>query len=246
VLDSLRPLDPEPPAAEASETRPDTPEPLAAPEELAAADEVHAHSDLAPDSLTSFFDPLAGAKPSTDADPLAEPAVAPALQAPAEQVTSLNEPLASAVSELSKPEPRIEAVDAFDPPAAELSGANAGPTGWDADEELAPELAGDPLEVGDDALEEIDDDSLELEEVDALEPEPAAAPTSAAATVADPQAIVDALEKVAWEAFGPLSEQLVREVVKKVEQIAWEIVPQMAERLIRQEIARMKGNTPEE
>jgi CheY-like chemotaxis protein len=52
-----------------------------------------------------------------------------------------------------------------------------------------------------------------------------------------------ALEKVAWEAFGPLSEQLVAEVVRKVEEVAWEVVPQMAERLIQEEIARLKGDS---
>ena len=101
--------------------------------------------------------------------------------------------------------------------------------------------------MDDDALEEIDDDSFELE-VDALAPPPVSAPAAAVTGVAgpDPQAMIDALEKVAWEAFGPLSEQLVREVVKQVEQIAREVVPQLAERLIRQEIARMKGTAPEE
>ena len=61
----------------------------------------------------------------------------------------------------------------------------------------------------------------------------------------DSQAVRDVLEKVAWEAFGPLSEQLVREVVQKVEAIAWEVIPQLAERLIREELERMKAHTPE-
>jgi hypothetical protein len=57
----------------------------------------------------------------------------------------------------------------------------------------------------------------------------------------DAEQLRESLERVAWEAFGPLSEQLVREVVKKVEEIAWEVVPQLTEQLIREEIARLKG-----
>ena len=45
---------------------------------------------------------------------------------------------------------------------------------------------------------------------------------------------------MAWEAFGNLSEQLVREVVKKVESIAWEVVPQLAERMLQEEIDKLK------
>jgi len=57
----------------------------------------------------------------------------------------------------------------------------------------------------------------------------------------DPTAIRQALEKVAWEAFGPLSEQIVREVVKKVEEIAWETLPQIAEQLVQEELARLRS-----
>lgn len=48
------------------------------------------------------------------------------------------------------------------------------------------------------------------------------------------------LEKVAWEAFSDLSEQVVKQALARVEAIAWEVIPQMAETLIREEIARMK------
>ncbi len=67
-------------------------------------------------------------------------------------------------------------------------------------------------------------------------------PAGAAQTPAlDRDAISSAVEKVAWEAFGSLSEQLVREVVKKVESIAWEVVPQLAERMIQEEIDKLKS-----
>jgi hypothetical protein len=48
------------------------------------------------------------------------------------------------------------------------------------------------------------------------------------------------LEKVAWDAFGDLSERIVRETVARVESIAWEVIPQMAEALIREEIRRLR------
>jgi CheY-like chemotaxis protein len=73
---------------------------------------------------------------------------------------------------------------------------------------------------------------------------PACTPAAAARpepSLADREAIRETLEKVAWDAFGNLSEQIVREVVSKVEQIAWEVIPVLSERLIRDEIARLKG-----
>jgi len=76
-------------------------------------------------------------------------------------------------------------------------------------------------------------------------PEPTAVIADAEPLPAGPDvdAIREVLEKLAWEAFGPLSEQLVREIVQKVEAIAWEVVPQLAERLLQDEIARMKAHS---
>ena len=51
----------------------------------------------------------------------------------------------------------------------------------------------------------------------------------------------DALEKVAWEAFGDVTERIVKDAVARIEQVAWEVIPQMAESLIREEIRRLKG-----
>ncbi len=77
------------------------------------------------------------------------------------------------------------------------------------------------------------------------DPEPAALIADAEPLPAGPDvdAIREVLEKLAWEAFGPLSEQLVREVVQKMEAIAWEVVPQLAERLLQDEIKRMKAHS---
>lgn len=58
--------------------------------------------------------------------------------------------------------------------------------------------------------------------------------------------IHDTVEKVAWEAFSDISDDIVRQLTKRVEQIAWEVIPQMAETLIQDEIRRMKGQEGEE
>jgi len=50
------------------------------------------------------------------------------------------------------------------------------------------------------------------------------------------------LEKVAWEAFGDLSDRIVRETLSRIEAIAWEVIPQMAETLIREEIRRLQDS----
>ncbi len=55
------------------------------------------------------------------------------------------------------------------------------------------------------------------------------------------QEIHDAIEKIAWEAMGPVAEAIVRDCVEKVERVAWEVIPEMAEKLIREEIRRLKG-----
>jgi hypothetical protein len=46
---------------------------------------------------------------------------------------------------------------------------------------------------------------------------------------------------MAWEAFGPVAESLVREAVERIERIAWEVIPQLAESLIKEELRKLKG-----
>lgn len=79
----------------------------------------------------------------------------------------------------------------------------------------------------------------------------APAPSRAVADVAVPSAAhVEALrlelrqhlEKVAWEAFGDLSERIVRETLTRIEAIAWEVIPQMAETLIHEEIRKLQDS----
>jgi len=84
-------------------------------------------------------------------------------------------------------------------------------------------------------------------------PEPAPAPTFSpppAAIGTGSSAHLDALrgelrehlEKVAWEAFGDLSDRIVRETVTRIESIAWEVIPQMAEALIKEEIRKLQSD----
>ena len=76
---------------------------------------------------------------------------------------------------------------------------------------------------------------------------PAVSPASSTSTAPEMTAemsdrINDTLEKVAWEAFSDLSDDIVRQLMKRVEQIVWEVVPQLAETLIRDEIRRLQGD----
>jgi CheY-like chemotaxis protein len=74
---------------------------------------------------------------------------------------------------------------------------------------------------------------------------PSASPVSSAAPALLPERerreLHDALEKMAWEAFGPVAESLVREAVERIERIAWEVIPQLAESLIKEELRKLKG-----
>jgi len=75
------------------------------------------------------------------------------------------------------------------------------------------------------------------------EPAPRPAASSAAAELPERERreLHDALEKLAWEAFGPVAENLVREAVDRIERIAWEVIPQLAESLIKEELRKLKG-----
>jgi hypothetical protein len=72
---------------------------------------------------------------------------------------------------------------------------------------------------------------------------PPAPPSPAAAPTIDAGALHGALEKLAWEAFGSLSQELVEQFTRRLEAILWEVVPAVAERLVREEIARLKGDS---
>ena len=84
----------------------------------------------------------------------------------------------------------------------------------------------------------------------ALEPPPvrAASAASISADIAPAirERLHETMEKVAWEAFSELSENVVRQVLERVETIAWEVIPQLTEAMVREEIRRMKGEGEDE
>ncbi|RIL06043.1 MAG: hypothetical protein DCC71_08130 [Proteobacteria bacterium] len=103
------------------------------------------------------------------------------------------------------------------------------------------------------AADEDPADELFESEIEPEQPpvQAAAAPAAAAARAPAPSSahlealrgeLREHLEKVAWEAFGDLSERIVRETVARVEAVAWEVIPQMAETLIREEIRKLQGD----
>jgi CheY-like chemotaxis protein len=55
----------------------------------------------------------------------------------------------------------------------------------------------------------------------------------------------ETLEKIVWEAFGEVTERIVRDVIERVEAVAWEVIPQMTETLIREEIRRLQDDSEE-
>lgn len=71
-------------------------------------------------------------------------------------------------------------------------------------------------------------------------PVPAARSLDASEALPNRDELRNLLEKMAWEAFGDVTDRIVRETVQKVEQIAWEVIPKMAETLIREEIRKLK------
>ena len=49
------------------------------------------------------------------------------------------------------------------------------------------------------------------------------------------------LERIAWESFGAVTEQLVAQALERIETVAWEVVPKLAETLIQEEIRKLKS-----
>lgn len=102
------------------------------------------------------------------------------------------------------------------------------------------------VEVDETDAEEPDHDLFETVAAPAPAPVPAAVPSSPGTGSSAHLEVLrgelrEHLEKVAWEAFGDLSDRIVRETVERVEAIAWEVIPQMAEALIREEIRKLQS-----
>lgn len=76
---------------------------------------------------------------------------------------------------------------------------------------------------------------------------PVAVPVSgpaARAALSEPiqKHLQETLEKIVWEAFGDVTERIVRDVIERVEAVAWEVIPQMTETLIREQIRRLQDD----
>ncbi len=114
---------------------------------------------------------------------------------------------------------------------------------------LAPPPDPDPVELEADSL-------IEAEPVAPFEAAEPPAPAPAAQLGAPDEApqtpmeltpelqgqLRETLERVAWEAFGDVTEQLVKDALERIEKVAWEVIPQMAETLIREEIRKLKAS----
>jgi CheY-like chemotaxis protein len=224
-----------------------------------------------PDSLYGdlvFIDPVSG--DSQDTKPSAEEQAAlPTADPLSVDPDSLSEPFVEGIQDLrddsdilGDPLPPMEPPLAVAPDDSTATGSgDTTPLKIEADP-IRAESTAEELLFAEPISEELQpalpaDDEVALDLTEPAEPlgdESPLSPFAAVETSAsrgqeappllDERAVREALEKLAWEAFGPLSAQLVNEVVRKVEAIAWEVVPKMAERLIRDEIERMKEHTP--
>jgi CheY-like chemotaxis protein len=194
------------------------------------------------DAATILFDDDPEIAPFESAAPLGPPPVPTTTPADVAFGTTIESrrplvetPAAHAATQiLAEPDPLDFAFEP-EPPETSLRDTAA----FDADEEVAAE---DELFA---TAEEAEAPAL------AASPPPVPATTTVAAPPAPSgsTAHLDALrgelrehlEKVAWEAFGDLSERIVRETVARVEAVAWEVIPQMAEALIREEIRKLQS-----
>jgi hypothetical protein len=110
--------------------------------------------------------------------------------------------------------------------------------------DLGEPLAAEPaLPVAPEATPPSEPERLDASSTEILAPPPP--PEAESAKELAPgvsEHIHESLEKVAWEAFGDVSERLVRDALERLEAIAWEVIPQLAETLIREEIRRLKSD----
>jgi CheY-like chemotaxis protein len=149
-----------------------------------------------------------------------------------------------------EPEPTLAAAGAMPDPFADLIGGERS-----ARSAIAPTDLGDPF--GDDepltpspnttVVMAAEADEADLFATTEADDEPPARARPSETISSDPAALLpgrdelrNLLEKMAWEAFGDVTDRIVRETVAKVEQIAWEVIPKMAEALIREEIRKLK------
>jgi len=185
-------------------------------------------------SASDLATPVAPSQPL--ADDASEPAIAPPVREIAEDAT---------------PEPAIDA----DPDFAMVAPADAAADPVEAQdpgpfaEPVAAETA-----LGDEPVFSAPDDPFRTDPAPSVATalpvanDDAIAVAPAAVRTEDPglsplmqQQLHDALEKVAWEAFGDVAERIVQDALGRIEEVAWEVIPKMAESLIQEEIRKLKG-----
>ena len=213
---------------------------------------------------TTLLDPAAGSGfdvSSSDLEVSSAPAAATQILSleDAEDADPLTEPEA-AFEMPAAPAPRAPAFDADDPfettvPPFRASRREVAFDSFDADPlEASPIEAGEPLREG----EELDADlpfapEPELATPALSEPEPweearfeapaAEAPMPFGTPGLAHAELRDMIEKIAWDAFAPVTEKIVREAIARIEQVVWEVVPKLAETLIQEEIRKLKGGS---
>jgi CheY-like chemotaxis protein len=202
--------------------------------------------DSLPDSFSAAEDPAAEAAPP---EPSSDAPVAPAAELPVDPTPGTED---LAAGEELEPTPVGEPRTAT---GGSLSGADPLFEGTFGPQDPGPPSFGVPEESEDPELLDSHHSDEEIDaEYDGSAPSEGAVAQSdhgdltwqTSAVPVDPEQLRQALEKVAWESFGSISEEVVRAVVRRVEAIAWEVIPAMAERLILEEIARLKQEPPGE
>jgi hypothetical protein len=223
----------------------DTPNPAAAPPlpDLLAGEEITQPSDEddAPELSDADLEPLDSGDPLSEpfspetqaalSEPEFQPHEAPRAETPREYAATR-----LMMEHDAEPPARTMLLDA----PADLPPAEPLPL---PERDTAPSLAPFPAPVPKPALPASPVPSAAA--ATAVLPPPRAVMAANAAAMIDSAQLAQVVEKVAWEAFGALSEQVVGEVMKRVEAVVWEVVPQLCERLIQEEIARLKAELPE-
>jgi len=123
------------------------------------------------------------------------------------------------------------------------------PLPWPAEEETPAPWPIEPPELEEEEAELLTEPAPEDLPEPAPEPvatpaEDAPAPSATSAPDLSPMAreqLHEALERIAWDAFSDVTEQIVKEALERIERVAWEVIPQMAEALIQEEIRKLKG-----
>ena len=218
---------PEPPMIQAEPAMTPPEPPMAPPEPMLAPPE--------PPRLDSAQDQTSEPPPAPEPTPAADPLPIEIAERP--YGASLAGDTPNRFDDFATPPPRVptsEADSLFEAPAESVSAAEA-EASFDDAFSAAPEAG--PADLAEPASD------LRTPASGSHDPSALAGIALAEVTPQLRDQLHDTLEKIAWESFGAVAEQIVRQAVERAEQIAWEVIPPMAEMLIREEIRRMKGES---